>query len=89
MKILTKNKTEYRVVFFKGFEKIDVERTERFEILINQDKLGILECRELDSFASNLSGSFYMDELRDEVISKVDYNMEQIKVSNGIGEEYD
>lgn len=89
---LQKDKKSYRVVFtdlINSKEVINVARTERFDVLINKNKLNILECRELDGFVSSLSGSFYMDELRDEVIDLIDYHETQIKIVNGIGEEYD
>lgn len=84
MKTLTKNKTEYKVIFICEDNTIDTERTERFDYLINKKQLGILGCNELETYVSALHGSFYMDDLRDETIKLIDYHMNQIRDVNGL-----
>ncbi|BFU77301.1 hypothetical protein ALC152_05160 [Arcobacter sp. 15-2] len=89
MEKLSKNKIAYRAIFFKQDETIDVQKTERFDELIEAKQLGTIECNELNSLASELGGSFYLDDLRNEVLDLVEYHQNQIRIINGIGYEYD
>ncbi|KAB7889558.1 hypothetical protein [Poseidonibacter ostreae] len=89
MKKLQKEKGSYRVVFINEQDEIDVERTERLDVLMNKAKLGILECKELERLGSTLGGNFTMDDLRNDVLDLVDYHEAQIKSVNGIGADYD